>query len=159
MSKKFVFKVAIEEGSKMPLRANDDNENIGYDVIMWKIKFEGCLKTNPNLPAVISVDTGVRVQPVSDDCYIEAVPNSRISKKSFVLGNSTGVIDRNYTGTVIFIFNVLETATEEEIKEFFKVGNMAGQFIVREKCNAEFIKVNELDPTSRGEGGFGSTAK
>jgi dUTP pyrophosphatase len=65
-----------------------------------------------------------------------------------------GVIDSDYRGEVVVIlFNHSD-------KPFsFKSGDRIAQLIL-EKCSTPPVKlVDDLDNTSRGEGGFGSTGK
>lgn len=110
-------------------------------------------------PCYIICHTGVHVQPVNTDYYIEAVPNSRVGKRPVMLGNGIGIIDPGYTGEVLFIFKVMPWATEKDIEEYFAENNVIGQFIVRERYGIEWNLVSKLEETDRGDGGFGSTAK
>lgn len=150
---KVKFNIQLGEDAELPVQAHDTD--VGYDVKMtWY-----ALKKDDNTgkPLYIIAHTGVHVQPVDPDYYIEIVPNSRLAKRPFVLGNSVGIIDPGYTGEVMFIFKVLDWATDADIDEYFKAGNVIGQFIVRKRYEAEFSIVQKLGDTERGTGGFGST--
>lgn len=107
--------------------------------------------------AKIKIDTGVHVCP-APGYYVELVPNSRIAKTQFVYANSFGVIDPEYTGSMRVVLNCVNRITPEDLQRFLP-GNVVGQLIVRRRHEAEFVKVDTLEETERGAGGFGSTAK
>lgn len=107
---------------------------------------------------LIIVDTGVHVQP-EEGYWVEVVPNSRVGKRPFFLGNSVGIIDEGYTGSIKLIYKLMPWADEKEALTFFERGSVCGQMIVRKRYNAVFEKVKKLDETERKDGGFGSTEK
>ena len=106
--------------------------------------------------AKIKIDTGVHVQPTAG-YYVELVPNSRLAKLPFMYANSIGIIDPEYTGSIRVVLNTVNRLTPEDIAHFLP-GNVVGQLIVRERIQADFTQVDELETTERGDGGFGSTA-
>ena len=106
---------------------------------------------------LIVIDTGVHVQP-KPGYYVELVPNSRQSKTSVRWGNSIGIIDPTYTGSIKIILHNLAFGLTDDLEKYLP-GNVVGQLIVREQISAVFEQVDELQETERGDGGFGSTAK
>lgn len=96
--------------------------------------------------------------PPAEGYYVELVPNSRLAKTGLVYGNSFGVIDPDYTGSIKCVLNITSSATPEDL-ETVSAGSVIGQLIIREKVDAVFEQVDELEQTERGDGGFGSTAK
>ena len=69
------------------------------------------------------------------------------------MANSVGIIDSDYTGEVGFV-------GESKLGEcVVKAGERIAQLIIKRDVEIEFEKVAELSPTSRGDGGFGSTGK
>lgn len=106
--------------------------------------------------------------------------NSRVSKYDLDLANAVGVIDADYRGTIRFRYkhtahpqtailahktkwfdlvkNVEPVPVPFHPKEF-NVGDVVGQLIIIPIPDVEFVEVDELDDTDRGEGGFGSTEK
>lgn len=66
--------------------------------------------------------------------------------------NSPGVIDSSYRGEIKIILVNLSN-------EIFIIrhGDRIAQFLLMSYENAEFLKVDELSKTERGEGGFGHT--
>lgn len=82
-------------------------------------------------------------------------PRSSISKTGLLLLNSIGVIDRSYRGELMsFLWNT----TDKEIT--VQKGDRLVQIVSPDMGAIDSIKiVSELDETSRGEGGFGSTGR
>jgi len=103
------------------------------------------------------------------DYDVLAFPRSSVSKYNLVLANCIGLIDADYRGEVLLRFkyiwqpedykirtdNLIE-GTVNPLKLYYK-GDKICQLKVTKVENVEFILVNELDSTNRGEGGFGST--
>lgn len=76
------------------------------------------------------------------------------SKRGLRPANCVGVIDSDYRGEVmVALYNdSFETQTVE-------AGERVAQMIITKYEPADFVEVDELDKTVRGEGGFGSTGK
>lgn len=161
------FDIQLEEGAVMPTRAHETD--VGYDICAKDVEFIHeelpwwkkmlCIK-----PRIITVkcDTGVHISPRSKSFWIMGLPNSRVSKLPFVLGNSAGVIDPDYTGSIKFIYNVLpyhKDYTTQYVKGFFSKGKVIGQLVVMHRYGMDFNQVDDLEDTERGDGGFGSTEK
>ena len=103
-------------------------------------------------------------------------PRSSNCKKDAYLCNSVGVLDSNYRGELIFMYKN-RTRSEDLIypkmdmdmnfrnleleNEFapYKAGDRIGQIIIFPYPKIEFLEVDELNETTRGTGGFGSTDK
>ena len=74
-------------------------------------------------------------------------------KKGITVLNAPGTIDSDYRGEIGVILINLDFNQSHEIKNGERIAQM-----VFAKCEqAMFEKVNSLDETERGEGGFGST--
>lgn len=103
------------------------------------------------------------------DYDVLAFPRSSISKYNLVLANSIGLIDADYRGEVLLRFKYIwqpedfDFAGEATIvgnpnlEKIYKKGDKICQLKVTKVENVEFLLVNELDATNRGDGGFGST--
>lgn len=83
-------------------------------------------------------------------------PRSSISKTCLSLTNAVGVIDSGYRGEIIFKFR---TESRAPGKHVYKKGDRVGQLVIMPYPKVEFVEVEELSETDRGEGGFGSTGK
>ena len=74
------------------------------------------------------------------------------SKRGLAPANKVGVIDSDYRGE---IFVALHNHSTEE--KTIEIGERIAQIVIAPYLKAEFLETEELDETSRGEGGFGST--
>lgn len=81
-------------------------------------------------------------------------PRSSLTKYSLTLGNHVGVLDSGYRGEVMFKFKRTELSM---FAKEYNVGDRIGQIIVLPYPKIEFVEVKELNETSRGKGGFGSS--
>lgn len=84
-------------------------------------------------------------------CYGRVAPRSGLAVKEGI-DVGAGVIDEDYRGNVgVILFN--HSDKDFEIKE----GDRIAQLICERIFYPEIIEVDELDDTTRGTGGFGST--
>lgn len=74
------------------------------------------------------------------------------SKRGLAPANKVGVIDSDYRGE---IFVALHNHSTEE--KTIEIEERIAQIVIAPYLKAEFLETEELDETSRGEGGFGST--
>jgi dUTP pyrophosphatase len=120
----------------MDLRANIDN-----DIVLAPLKRA-------------LIPTGLYVEiPVGYEAQIR--PRSGLAVKSGIgIVNSPGTIDADYRGEVrIILINLSD-------KSFvIKDGDRICQMVITKHEKAEWINVDSLDVTERGEGGFGHTGK
>ena len=110
-------------------------------------------------------------------------PRSSNAKKDLILTNSVGVVDSGYRGEVMFKFKPVPFFADEDCGasndtpdfdftvtpgsrfadsfEFginlYEVGDRVGQIIIMPYPQVVFVESEDLAPTLRGEGGFGST--
>lgn len=135
----------VNPNAVTPVRENPSD--IGTDLSV--IAFHSKLNDITSL-----YDTGIQVAAPSG-YYVELIPRSSLSKSGYMLANSVGVIDPEYTGTLLVaLTRTLPTAPE--ITFPFK----CVQMVLRKAIRFSFIEVPEEDmpkKTKRGEGGFGST--
>ena len=103
------------------------------------------------------------------DHDVLAFPRSSVSKYNLVLANCIGLIDADYRGEVLLRFKYIWQPEDYRItkdsllegivnsNKIYKKGDKVCQLKATRVENIQFVLVNELDTTSRGEGGFGST--
>lgn len=137
-----------DENAKVPSRAiryeQDAVQDVGYDLTAIKVE----KKINDD---VILYNTGVRVSP-EKGYYLEIISRSSISKTGWMLANGVGVIDPNYRGDLmIALIRVNPDAPYPQLP--FTLC----QLVCRKAIYPDFVVVDSLDKTERGEGGFGST--
>lgn len=106
--------------------------------------------TNGNT-AVIS--TGLRIA-VPTGYALRIVSRSGMASKGVFVTNGLGLIDEDYRGTIGIILTNLSS-------EYFEIhkGDRIAQCYLEKKIPMEFVVVDELSSTNRGEDGFGSTGK
>lgn len=85
---------------------------------------------------------------------IDLRPRSSVWKTGMVLANSQGTIDEGYTNEISAIFYHIMPNMPK-----YEVGDKIGQIKIGATFPIEFIEVDSLDSTERGDGGFGSTGK
>lgn len=99
----------------------------------------------------------------SNDYELVLVPRSGLTKTHWILQNSPGQGDPDYTGEYQYRFRALPIGINKETlsliyPEFpYKIGDRIGQVYLREIIPIEFKIVSELSETDRGDGGFGHT--
>jgi len=99
------------------------------------------------------VRTGIRMA-IPKGYEGQVRPKSGLAlKHGITVLNTPGTVDAPYRGEVGVI--LLNTDTEKPYH--VEVGSKIAQMVFCEVAKAEFILVEELDKTTRGEGGFGST--
>ena len=103
------------------------------------------------------------------DYDILAFPRSSVSKYNLVLANCIGLIDADYRGEVLLRFKYIWQPEDYSIgkdkniqgtvnySKLYNKGDKVCQLKITKVENVEFVLVYELDSTTRGEGGFGST--
>ena len=132
---------ALYEDSILPKRQS--TIAAGYDICSYEDKV-----IKPGERDLFS--TGISFT-VPEGTYGQLAPRSGLAYKSG-LHVGAGVIDRDYIGEVkVLLFNLSNTNVH------IKKNDRIAQLILHQIVTPEVIKVNELNPTNRGEGGFGST--
>jgi dUTP diphosphatase len=98
------------------------------------------------------VKTGLFIElPIGFEAQVR--PRSGLAaKKGITVLNSPGTVDADYRGEIgVILVNLSnENFTIEN-------GERVAQLVIAKHERAEWIQVEELSETSRGEGGFGST--
>ena len=81
------------------------------------------------------------------------IPRSSVYKTGQSLTNCVGVIDSGYRGEIMLKFTLSPYQRE------YQIGDRIGQLIIIPYPMIEFVEVEELTPTDRGKGGYGSTGR
>lgn len=100
----------------------------------------------------VAVETGwAMAVPVGYE--IQVRPRSGLAlKKQITVLNSPGTVDSSYRGEVKVILH-----NESDVDFAVSVGDKIAQMVIAEVILWEGDEVDQLDETSRGVGGFGST--
>ena len=100
----------------------------------------------------VLIGTGVAIQPPKD-CFGAVFARSGLaSKQGLRPANCVGVCDYDYTGEYMIALH-----NDSDTQRFVKHGDRIGQVVFMPYVNVNFVEVEDLDATERGDGGFGST--
>lgn len=142
-------KIVLRDENCMPTKGHEDDA--GYD-----LKSMNEYEVRPN--EQVLVDTGINILLPHEAGWIyeaQIRPRSGLAlKHGITITNTPGTIDQSYTGNVgVIIHN-----TGNEVFKINKYDRIA-QMVINRLPLVEFIKVDNLESTVRGDGGFGSTGK
>jgi len=143
----------LHELTQLPKRATELAG--GWDVIATEIIEES--------DDFVICKLGFSLQP-PPNYKITLVPRSSLTKTNWILQNSPGLGDADYLGEYQFRFRCLPKGAynfgDFIYDDFpYEIGDRVGQIYLEEVIPIEFEEVNELSPTERSVGGFGSTGK
>ena len=117
----------------------------GYDV--HAIEFEEIDKEQ----GIYVADMRLAVQPIPG-WYFDLIGRSSMPKNNFHFLGGVGVIDRSYVGSLKMWIQKID-----KNKPLPKLPFKIAQLIPRKIIHVNFVEVDELSESERGEGGFGST--
>ena len=150
--------IVLDKGAHMPTRAH--SSDVGYDVRATSVSYQ-LDKAFDQGGRIVRYEcgTGLHICPPRG-YHFELMANSRIAKMGLVIPNGIGLIDPDYTGEIkVFLVPAagvpLRSLKEAQISR----GDVVGQLVLRKTHDVDFCEISALLPTSRGNGGFGSTAK
>lgn len=141
--------IKIINKSKNPLPAYATPLSAGMDL---RANLEESVTLNPMERKLIP--TGLFIElPQGYEAQIR--PRSGLAlKKGITVLNTPGTIDADYRGEIGVI--LINLSNEPFVIES---GERICQMVIAKHETAEFIEVDELSSTERGEGGFGHTGK
>lgn len=162
----------LNEDAVIPSRAYD--RDFGYDVVavseeeiapnVWKYgiglafqierDWEIMLKGQKLSDFFVDNNTRIDMRQSPLNLSIDFRPRSSVWKTGMVLSNCEGTIDELYRGEVSAIFyHVLPDMPR------YRIGDKIGQLKLGMAFPMEFVEVDELDDTERGENGYGSSGR
>lgn len=117
----------------------------GYD--LYSPEFKSILPHQ-----TIMIDTGIAIE--IPEGYFGAIfaRSGLASKKGLAPANKVGVIDCDYRGNICVALH-----NHSEDAQSIDRNDRIAQLVIMPYANVDFIEVDELSKTVRGEGGFGST--
>ena len=138
--------VTLNNDAKTPVRGS--NEAAGYD--LYANISEDFVEIKPH--ETKKIGTGIAME--IPDGYFGAVfaRSGLATKEGLRPSNCVGVIDQDYRGEIIVALH-----NDSEASRFVTPGERIAQLAVIPYLEIEFNKVDKLNTTSRGSGGFGST--
>jgi len=100
----------------------------------------------------VIIHSGIRVEiPYGYQGELRA--RSSVHKTNSILSNGVGTIDAGYRGEVMAVYYC------NGDMEPFKVGERFAQLVIMPAPAVEYVEVEELSASERGENGYGSTGK
>lgn len=100
----------------------------------------------------VKVPLGIAVELLPGECMLLLPRSSTGTKTPLRMSNSVGLIDSDYRGEIAMTFDNLSTEDFE-----IHIGDRLVQGLVISPLKQQFIKVDSLSETERGNKGFGST--
>ena len=100
-----------------------------------------------------AIKLGISCQPEDGKAYY-LFPRSSISKTPLRMANSIGLIDGGYRGEIMAVCDNIKSETY-----IVKKGQRLFQLVATDSSPIHFELINNLEKSTRGSGGFGSTGK
>jgi dUTP pyrophosphatase len=141
-----VLPMTLEEGAKAPAYAHETDAAADFYAL-----------EDMTLPAHSlsnKVRTGVRIALPENWVFLLDPRSSIGAKTGLRLSNSLGVIDEDYRGEIMILYDNISDSDYE-----IKAGDRIAQGWVQPVYRFKPVVVESLPATERGEGGFGSTGK
>lgn len=111
-------------------------------------------KVEPSPMGLLQVyDTGLAFEIPENHVGLVFPRSSVTTKTTLMLGNGVGVIDSDYRGTIKFQYRQIN----QSHRKVYEIGDRIGQLMILPAPIMNFIEVDELSNTERGEDSFGST--
>ena len=136
----------LNHDAKLPFRAHD--ADAGADVFATSKKY---IDIDHD---VICYGTGLALA-IPDGYWVDLRARSSVYKTGQFLANGVGTIDSGYRGEVMAVFYNTNTDANS-----YSIGDRIAQFVVMPNVSpmdVEFVEVDELPSSERGDGGFGSS--
>lgn len=164
MSNLYVETIFINEdgyGNIIPPRSGD----LGNDIVADSDPF-----FDPN-GRYIEYDTNLSICPLNLDIHGIIVPRSSISNTRLMLANSPAIIDSSFRGKIKLRFRYLPSESDYSITEngcikisinneyIYKKGDKIAQLFFFKEIGAVLTPGQQLFPSERSEGAFGSTGR
>jgi len=137
--------VIVEEGAVLPLQTT--SWSAGSDL---SAKLDADITLAPMQRALIP--TGLKLS-IPEGYEGQVRPRSGLAlRHGITVLNTPGTIDADYRGEVKVI--LINLGSEDFI---IKNGERIAQLVIAPTCSTDYVSVQTLSDTERGEGGFGST--
>ena len=138
----------LDPKAVIPFAATE--HSAGLDLTAVKVGFS---HSEDGVPVLV-YDTQIAIE-IPEGHVGLLFPRSSLANKSLNMTNCVGVIDSDYRGSILLKFKVNTNTTPVIYVE----GDRVGQLIIMPFPKVNFLEVEELTETVRGEGGHGSTDK
>jgi len=134
--------IKMHDNAIKPTKAN--YSDVGFDLTAIGIHKQINKKT-------ILCNTGIKLD-IPIGYYVEIAPRSSIIKSGYMLANSIGIIDCSYKGELFIALVKIDDESPDIVFPF-----KCCQLITRKQVFPDMLSTNEMEETTRGSGGFGSS--
>lgn len=143
--------IKVDKDAIIPSKTNYSDAGLDLSII----KESKCLNSD-----TILYDTGIKLE-IPNGYYVEIVSRSSISKSGYMLANNIGIIDQGYTGNLYVALRKINKDCENLVFPY-----KCCQIIMKKQIFPKIIiyddtiisyNIEDVNDTSRGKGGFGST--
>lgn len=135
----------VNKLAKMPTRGS--KYSAGYDLYACTDKD---IIIMPH--ETVKIDTGIAIELPNGTFGAIYARSGLATKRGLRPSNCVGICDSDYRGNyIVALHNDLDTA------QCIQAGERIAQLVIQRFEEVNFIEVDELSDTKRGEGGFGST--
>lgn len=145
MEEKLKLKV-VRDNVDSTLPTKGTSQSVGYDLTIISLHKQLSDRT-------ALYDTGIKVCPPPNH-YVEILPRSSLTKTGYMLSNSVGIIDPDYTGRLLVALTKVDESFPNLVLPCTRF-----QMVMRECKMFEIEETDCIEETERGSGGFGSTDK
>lgn len=135
----------LNTNAKTPTQGS--SKAAGYDLYACLTSKQAILPHQTKL-----IHTGLAIQPPEGYFGMIVARSGIATKRGLRPANCVGICDEDYRGEYLV---ALHNDTDEI--QYINQGERIAQLIFMPYLQFEFLEVEELDETSRGTGGFGST--
>lgn len=131
----------MAENVKSPYKANPGDA--GYDLYVHSIEWR-------NDGMQVCYHTGIAVEIPEGYVGLLYMRSSAVHK-SCRMANATGVVDSGYRGEITAVFDILNPS------DLYRVGDRCCQLVIMPVPAVEYVEVDELSDSQRGNRGYGSS--
>lgn len=145
------FDVVLDEGAYMPAKAHE--ADAGWD-LRTPVRYAGRNLNTIDKGESMAVYTGLHVQ-IPEGYYMSVENRSGLNVKHGITLHGSGIIDSGYTGSIcVKLYN------DGPDSYTVKPGDKIAQLIIHPFTNdIEWLEVDSLEETARGNNGFGSSGR
>ena len=144
-----LVKIRRVRPSSLPLPRYQSAHAAGLDLVA---DIETALEIAPMARAAVSTGIALEIPPGFEG---QVRPRSgRALAEGLTLINSPGTVDADYRGEVKVLLVNLGSAVVTILP-----GDRIAQLVIAPVVRADLVEVTELEPSSRGSGGFGHTGR
>lgn len=147
----------LHPDAKLPTYATDGSGAFDLYALTVNSSYQIGSHVEEGYPA--TCDTGIAFEIPEGMAMLVFSRSGHGFNYSVRLGNAVGVVDRDFRGSVKVKLICDQDTPDDTIPLFIKPGDRIAQAVVIPLPHVTFEEVEELTPTARGEGGFGSTGQ